>query len=364
MATNKNQHFVPRCYLKPFTLDENNQSISVFNLDRHRLIEKAAVKHQCSRSYFYGKDPKLEEALQLMERTYAQAIRLIGEEGYSLTEEHDSILKRFWLLQYLRTEAASRRAVEMSSELRSTAGADASFQLEVREAVTIAMQTFAECIDIVSDLRSCLVKNATNVPFVTSDDPAVLANRWFQADSRYRGEAFGLRSAGDIILLPISPRLMFIAYDHNVYSIPKSNSWVRIKNPEEIRMLNQHQYLNCRANIFPSPSLDERTLIKDANEFCGFRVSPRHALHYAVLDQVDGEFKRYRVIESPQSEGHSEAIIHMQTVFPIPNGWPNFIRWKRNGFGMSNGTGIGCVRRDSLTPGDGEDFAKVYARRC
>lgn len=48
MAANKNQHFVPRCYLRPFTMDEGDAAIHVFNLDRRKLIPNAPVKNQCS----------------------------------------------------------------------------------------------------------------------------------------------------------------------------------------------------------------------------------------------------------------------------------------------------------------------------
>lgn len=70
MATNKNQHFVPRCYLRPFTLDSANVAINLFNIDRMKFVERAPVKHQCSRDYFYGEDPALEKALQAEEGLY------------------------------------------------------------------------------------------------------------------------------------------------------------------------------------------------------------------------------------------------------------------------------------------------------
>ncbi|WP_353958780.1 DUF4238 domain-containing protein [Zwartia vadi] len=78
MATNKNQHFVPRCHLRPFTKDESDASINVFNLDRRKLIPNAPVKNQCSRDYFYGRDDRLEMAIQSLEskrlpNTYCQS---------------------------------------------------------------------------------------------------------------------------------------------------------------------------------------------------------------------------------------------------------------------------------------------------
>src|SRR6185312_2249221 len=74
VASNKNQHFVPRCYLKPFTLNGEGLAISLLNVDQHRLVLTAPVKHQCSGDYFYGKDLQIEKALQHIEGLYANSL--------------------------------------------------------------------------------------------------------------------------------------------------------------------------------------------------------------------------------------------------------------------------------------------------
>lgn len=56
MASNKNQHFVPRCHLKPFTLDSTKKNINLFNIDREQILENVPIKNQCSSDYFYGSD--------------------------------------------------------------------------------------------------------------------------------------------------------------------------------------------------------------------------------------------------------------------------------------------------------------------
>lgn len=45
VATNKNQHFVPRCYLKAFTQGGENLAINLLNLDRQRTIPAAPVNN-------------------------------------------------------------------------------------------------------------------------------------------------------------------------------------------------------------------------------------------------------------------------------------------------------------------------------
>jgi hypothetical protein len=108
MATNKNQHFVPRCYLRPFTIDEAGVAINLYNIDRQKCIQLAPVKNQCSRNYFYGQDQKLERAIQSVECEYGTALHDILRPGYVLNDEHRTILRIFWLFQYLRTEAAKK----------------------------------------------------------------------------------------------------------------------------------------------------------------------------------------------------------------------------------------------------------------
>jgi hypothetical protein len=117
MATNKNQHFVPRVHLRPFTVSEGGAAINVFNLDRKRLIPNAPVKNQCSRDYFYGRDERLDAAIRTVEGEYGSVLNDLRKPSRPLESRHKIILLRFWLLQYMRTEAASRRAVELAADL-------------------------------------------------------------------------------------------------------------------------------------------------------------------------------------------------------------------------------------------------------
>ena len=360
MPTNKNQHFVPRCYLRPFSHEESGKAIRIFNIDREQIIEGAAVKHQCSGSYFYGEDEKLESAIQFIEQKYADTLRRIREPSYNrLGADDELILKRFWLLQYLRTEAASRRAVEMNNQLGKLVGADSSFNLEIRDAVLMAMHAFATEMEVIDDLRVCLLKNATEIPFVTSDDPAILANRWFQTDDRHRGSTFGLGSAGALAILPLCKNLMLIAYDSDVYSIPKNAGIAKTKREGDVQSLNQLQFLNCRANIFPGQTYDADALRQSFQACVGRRLEERHVLHYSVLDQTNGDYKRYRVVDSPDDEDHQEALVHSQTLHPSPKIWPLLLRWRKKGFGMVNGTGIGCVRRSQVDERRGPPFERM-----
>lgn len=347
MATNKNQHFVPKCYLRPFTLDSAGAAINLFNIDRRKFIEKAPVKHQCSGNYFYGENPGLERAFQATEQNYAVVLREVLTPGYRLTDNHRDLLRHFWLLQYLRTEAASKRAVAMAAGVRSVAGlTEAEYSLGIREAVLLAMEQFVEQMDVADDLKICLCRNRTAVPFVTSDDPAVLSNRWHLENARTRRESFGLCSAGNLLLMPLSPRVLCLGYDGDVYSVPHEHGWVDVRHPADVGALNQHQFLNCRANIFVH-NTDHAEVVRSAyDDVAMLRPPARHRIHYAVRDYDEGELARYRVVDTAvEGNRHQEAMVHMETVHARPNAWPRQLRWRDNGKVFTNGTGVGYIRR-------------------
>jgi hypothetical protein len=364
MASNKNQHFVPRCYLRPFTIDSANSAINIYNIDRQKFIESGPVKNQCSGDYFYGKDPLLEKAIQAMENAYGNALRVILGQGYALIDDHRNLLKTFWLLQHLRTEAASKRAVEMNDATCAVAGLDGSrFRLEIREAVQMAMKNFTEFMGIVSDLKVCLLRNRTRTPFITSDDPAVLTNRWHIESTKAKGQSFGLQSAGDILLLPLSPKILCLGYDGDVYSVPHhKNGWVEVRRDSDVAAFNQHQFLNCRANLYVQDPAHSKLVHESFLRTAPRRPEGRHVIHYAMFDCSEGGFSRYRVVNRAEAGDHEKAIMHMQVVHAKPDIWPWQISWRTKAVVFTNGTGLGYVRRAWTNCYDTQPFRKEFAR--
>jgi len=348
MVMNKNQHYVPRCYLRPFTHNAANLSIDIFNIDRRKFFERAPVKNQCSRNYFYGEDLKLEKAFQSMEAFYAQTLRKISDSKYSLETPHSILLKRFWLLQFLRTEAASMRAVKMTQTMENLIDIDgAVFRLEMRQAVQLAMTIFVEEKNIVDDLKICLLKNQTSIPFITSDDPAVLTNRWYLEVKRGCRNSYGLASAGTLLILPLTPWVLCIGYDGDVYSLPNENGWISVRRETDVQALNQHQFLNCMANIYMPDLANKEQMYKEFTTLAPLRPVSRDVAHYAIFDHFNEAGERYCIIDHDQIKNlpHQKALIHSQIVYPCPTKWPSFLRWRTNGTVYTNGSGTGFVRR-------------------
>jgi hypothetical protein len=365
MASNKNQHFVPRCYLRSFAVIGADAAINLYNIDRQKFIQGAPLKHQCSGDYFYGRDAELEKGIQAVEIAYADVLRNISNPGYILSNDHRSVLRYFWLLQHLRTEAASKRSVEMNESMMRTSGISdqhPDYRLEIREAVQIAMRAFAQSMYIVDDLKICLIKNRTGVAFITSDDPAVLTNRWHLQTDRTRGRSFGPVAAGTLLFLPLTARVLCLGYDGDVYSVPNQQGWADIRRDQDAEAFNEHQFLNCRANIFLQDPADS---VRVHEAFLGAlcrRPGIRHRTHYAILDGADATHKRYKVVDPATASEHEEAIIHMQVVHAHPASWPSIITWRPKGVIYTNDTGVGHVREAMTYRGDRRPFRKEFAR--
>lgn len=362
MATNRNQHFVPRCYLRQFTIDGANRAINLYNIDREKFIERSPVRSQCSGDYFYGKNPLLERAIQSTENAYGYTIHKILQPGYFLTDEHRRALKLFWLLQYLRTEESARRSVEMVDELASIVRMDdPKFRLQMDKAVQLGMRAFAENMEIVSDLKVCLVRNQSKVPFVTSDDPAVLTNRWHLQNAKRNAFSFGLNSAGALAILPLSPSVLCLAYDSDIHSVPHHQGWVDIRKGTDADTFNQHQYLNCRANIFIQDTKHFEVVREAFRRISNLRPPTRYRMNYAIPDETSGERGRFVVVNPDEAEPHREAFIHTRRVYTPPTAWPRQIQWRSRPFAFSNGTGVGYVRKAFTKQKNSRPFKKIKA---
>lgn len=361
MANNKNQHFVPRCYLRPFTQGGEGLAISLFNLERKKLILNAPVKNQCSKDYFYGSDERLESAIQLVESGYSKSLRDLLQDNRSVSENNKIVFRVFWIFQYLRTEAAAMSAVQMTEAMSDIADLPPEeFSLGIKEAVQIACRTFAGAMHELDDLKFCIIKNKTEFPFITSDNPAVLTNRWQLENKKTLGLSFGMGSAGMLAILPLTPKLLFLGYDGDVYSVPNERGVVEIRNTRDAIAFNRHQFLQCVANVYINDASHEDVLLKCYSEIESARPNSRHIVHYAEIDGIYGGHKRYVVIPPEKRDKTKEAMMHTQVIHPHPGIWPSQIKIRANGSVYTNGTGMGYVRASRAFSANGPEFKREH----
>ena len=360
-----NQHFVPRCYLKPFTLGGDGFAINLYNIDRHTSIEAAPVRGQCSRSYFYGKDLRLEKLFQQSKSLYADTIRRVSVPGYAIEEQDKIVLRHFCLLQFSRTEAAAERTALVQSDLADIAfngNVPKDLRASVKAVVQMSMRTFAETAHEINDLKVVLVRNMTDDEIITSDNPAILTNRWHLQNDMAKHKSYGIGNSGALFFLPITTKIICVIYDGDVYSMPHDYGWIDVHKTSDIALFNQHQVLDCAANIY----FCDWSQATKIDELCAnvefLRPTVRHEIITSVLEQEDNWGQKFRVVDRKDIgkyiENHSEILLHVKGNRPRPGHWPSVIKWREKKRVYSNGSGVGFVRRSQVEEGRG--YKNIY----
>jgi len=367
----KNQHFVPRCLLKPFTLDRAGKCISLYAMAAERLVQSAPVKNQCSRDYFYGEDLVIERTLQPLESESAAIISAVDQHGFVLTQASEAMLRLFWLVQHQRTEATSQYVMSMVdgiADLLEAPGRRAP-RIDRREAVQIAMSSIGGLIAATGDMKVCLLRNNTEVPFVLGDDPATLANKWHDLDARAKRAPHGMKSAGAIFLMPLTPKVAFVQYDPDVYAVESKQGWVTLRSTHDVNAINQHQYLSAISNVYFSPFDQADYVVAQATLLKPARPTERIRLWYGTLGSTDGGVQRFdHVARAP--DGPHEGMVTHEHVRAKPTTWPSFLTWRFKGSVYTNRSGAGFVRRSAALEMNqqmaiarrGEPFRKSLAR--
>jgi Protein of unknown function (DUF4238) len=266
MPALKNQHFVPRCLLRPFTLAENDRSINLYNLNHRRPITKASIKGQCARDYLYGKDGKIEKMLSRVESRYSLIMRGIIEG----TKEDEGVLddlRYFTYLQLVRTEMAVNRARFAYEKMHAGVFGEDAEDPSTPSNHQLMIDSLKRCVDTyryISDLKPRLIENRTKTEFVISDDPSIFTNRFtFQ---RLKDRSFGIGSSGALFLMPLTPHLCFVCYDGQVYTAPNLiNGRIVVTKSNDAEAVNELQYLNAAENIY-FRCWDDREYIKNSFE--------------------------------------------------------------------------------------------------
>lgn len=260
MPHNKKHHFVPKFYLRNFS--EDDKSIGIYNIASRRMIPQGNLDNQCYRNYFYGKSPEVEHALGGMEGSAAQVIKhCIATEAVPkpLSAEH-VILSHFVVLQDARTgfEAAATAEARdkfFKAVFRDQFGDLSNYEIGFDDPVLMSLKAASQMVPAIYDLKIKLLRNETSIKFITSDNPIVRHNQYFEGND-HAGHT-GLGQAGLQIFLPLSPEYLCVFYDAQTYKVGDKNSRViSIKSLDDAAALNALQWLIAHENVYFSKGQD------------------------------------------------------------------------------------------------------------
>jgi len=304
MADRKNQHYVPRHYLKRFC-HVGTKLISLVHLESKRFVPIAPIDSQCSEDYFYGKDGKLEAILGQIEHNadpLFERILATQEVPYDRPSRKDLI--GVMAMLYSRTKrridemSAGPEAMLKESLLRMhRAGLlpepPPSIKIEnvkvsLTDAPALAIYHTFSAIHLMADLGLKLLLAPPGIGFIASDHPVVVVNEMFHA-SGVLGAA-GLANRGLQMFLPISPSCCVVAYDAECYRIsrPEKRS-MQIERAEDMDLLNALQVINADEHLYfhdPSLSAYVFNLLK---RFKHLRGDAEHKIHRVPVPKPDGD---------------------------------------------------------------------------
>ena len=260
MPEHKNQHYVPEFYLKRFSPDEDEKTISLWNLASNRKIIDVGLRGQCARDYFYGKDLLLEKSFGHLEGQMGKLFQEIDETSSlpSHSSDKHALLLFHLITQWTRTKYMADAMSEITDKLianlfRSDEKGGKRYKDDlarhIENPVHLPIRIATALWPMAYDLRYKLLRNCTQVEFLTSDNPVIMSNQLFSFVER--DSTTGLAVKGLQVFFPMDPARVLVLYDAAVYSVGERNRQiVEIRDLGDIDQINQLQVCNCQNNVY------------------------------------------------------------------------------------------------------------------
>ncbi len=270
-TSKKNQHFVPRFYLKQFSVNGNGKEISLYNKKYEKFVLSASLYNQASGKFYYGEDGLLEDDLAKSESIFAKVIQqIIKTETLPKhgSYEHRQILHFAVMTEYrnpVKKKEMEQLTDIMSEYMKQHANFPEKYRTEnysikLRDPVATALMNHHKNVLMISDLHIKLFINITNRPFITSDNPIVQYNQFLEQKTKLpTNTGYGIK--GIQIFIPISPRLMLLIFDSQIYYVGKKRSkHILISNLADIDQLNLLQMVNSNQSVYANEKIEEKNL--------------------------------------------------------------------------------------------------------
>jgi hypothetical protein len=263
MSKKKRHHYIPRFYLKRFSIDLQGKFIGLYNLKNNKLIREAPLRNQAYENFLYGQDDEIENALAHIEDKIALLFYYWTEEKllYPPPPETNGfkILRQFILYQAFRVPKSGDSLIdglnksmkaflkefdpELSDKIKD-------HRLDQENPVLLSLAQAIEHEHLLNFLDCKFLVNLSPLPFITSDAPVIFYNQLMEKADTYEG-ATALVAKGLQLFYPIHPRLMICLFDPEAYSFGNDcENCCSTESVEEVHQLNGLQFINCQSQVF------------------------------------------------------------------------------------------------------------------
>lgn len=230
-------------------------------MSHNLIVENADLKNQCYRRKFYGKTDEIENELALLEGESSILLKnIIETEKLPLKGSSDySLLLTFIMIQLLRTKRRAdllnetvdsdwKAVMEEDTERYSKEDLD-RIKIGMNDPIIVSLSMATpEFISLLDDLEPHLLIVGKHRHFITSDNPVVEYNQYYEWLKDLSN--IGLVSRGLQIFLPLSPQCLLILYDKGIYSTPNNCSITNEITNKDSDAINSLQFINADQNIF------------------------------------------------------------------------------------------------------------------
>lgn len=295
----KNQHYIPKFYLRNFSYQGNQKQIGVFNIINEKFIQRAKLKTQGSKNFFYGEDGQIEDSLATIEGTLASAIKKIittEQLPKKLTPDHLELLTFVTLTDFrnpVRIQSMIGLFDKMKERLKEL---DPNFdsskiipKLSHDETIKQTLSFTHEICDIIADLDFKLLVNSTSTPFITSDYPIVKYNQYLE-QKKWLNSKTGYGVTGLQILIPLTSKLTILFFDSKIYRVGyRKRKHLHLTSKNDIDEINLLYFLNCFDTVFFNHAASEhyiRRLFAKSTKYKRANLSQAE-LNYLVKSEDD-----------------------------------------------------------------------------
>lgn len=267
VANKKNQHIVPRAYLKHFIDDsiskdreEFEAGVFVNSSDLDKPWKMRGLGHSLfTETRFYNlesdnpESPIIENYLAVIESHYAQAVKKLLDGEFS--NEIFSILSLFVAVQFFRTKSSVKTYQKSWDKVSEWADMFEGGELNrtLYGEISLKRLLYLANTKAITRLHKCavIIINSTRIPFLTSDKPVIRSfynrediTKFFypQQLKTYIGEQL----ESPFYFMPLAPWLAYIS--HNAFE--SEIKGVECENHNIIVQLNDLMLLNADEHIY------------------------------------------------------------------------------------------------------------------
>ncbi|WP_407556497.1 DUF4238 domain-containing protein [Winogradskyella sp. 4-2091] len=281
MPEYKKQHYVPKFYLRFFTVEGSNKYIKLCIKESRQIIQKVDLEGQAQESYFYGKDLEREKWFGNIEDKTADVLnRVIQSRSLPKNKSVDYYwIWTFMLLQAYRTRANADEYNEMVDvSLKTVMRFEqqfANFEFDKHffaydDAIEKSLSILLKSLPIMMDMQIKLLENRTSKELITSDNPISKYNQFLEF-RKFPYSHTGIASKGLQVFYPIAPDLMLVMYDPKVYKIGNKKQFSNIlMNEEDVKNLNRLTSLHANKTLYSTDNVSDfqfEQILEGSNKF-------------------------------------------------------------------------------------------------